>query len=314
MTVKFQKPQVGEARKFKFSDHDPVSETINLENRYRDTGMAREYIGENITNMLAAPLTGELLKYGQMYSYKGHTFFKDGFFSDKSEPIGCCLEIEYEWPWIKHTEAFFDTEHGRVGESLYDTGSWGYSWATGGKDGGAWEPTKLDFIQGFDLVPIESFVSEEKRKAIGEQLALRNFDDDRIEQIAESLISNNQYASDTTSDALYDSQSRANRLQLENEILKNNTPNQDDALQFIAESFKNCPFNVPEYILKAFVNIDNPDNKAKIGEFFTNVANIDISSLPQRTKRSRTIVKEPGKKGEQISQIEMTFDAMPHLG
>ncbi len=305
---------LGTKRELRFSDHAPVIDTINMQDRIRETGVARDYAKKNVLEMLYGAETEERLKYHQMYGYRGHTFYENGFFSDKDTPTNICTKIEVDWPFLQHTERFLDNTEAKIAENLYDSGTHGFSWAVGGKDGGEFFPTKTAFIQGFDVVGTESFVSLEKKQmidALGECLA--GFESDQIEAIGESVIEG--CSQDSTSNILFDAQTKINRLQFELEVAQLNQSNVKKRTEMIGEAFRgnNFPY-IPNEIISMLANPQNPEECDKVAEFFRRASGVDTSQLPTTAnlQQSRLVINKKVDAPQSTPHpVDKVFDAMP---
>ncbi|MBU2645613.1 hypothetical protein KKI24_12970 [bacterium] len=307
--------KLGTKRQIRFSNHEPVVDTINLTDRHRQTGLARKYAEDNISTMLKSIETKERLKYNQLYGYVGHTFFKHGFFSDEIPPAQVCTGIKLEWPYLQHTERFLDSEKGKLAESLYDSGTHGFSWAIGGKDGGEYAFTRADFIQGFDLVGTESFISEEKRMMIGESLISKGFSETDAHAIGESLVANSGQM--TQQQALFEAQTKINQIQFELEVSQSNQVGMQKRIELIGESFEKLfPVHIPGEIIALMVNPKAKEDSAKVAEFFRRTSGIDTSQLPTRANMNQgrlVIEKKTGPaQPETRHPLDMVFDELPY--
>jgi hypothetical protein len=308
---------LGTPRQLKFSDHGPVIDTVDLTNRHRKTGIARQYAEDNIANMLSGVDTKERMRHKQMYGYVGHTFYKHGFFSDEVEPSHVCTDIKLDWPYLQHTEKFLANDKGKIAEGLYDSGTHGFSWAIGGKDGGEFFPTKAAFIQGFDLVGTESFVSLEKKQmidALGESLT--GFAPDQIDAIGESVYHGcNQTSAENI---MFEAQSKINELQFDLEVAQLGQVDTRKRAEMIGEAFsgKNFPLHIPNEIVAILANPGDKEQCDKVAEFFIRASGLNTSQLPTAANLSqgRLVIEKKVDNSQPDTvkhPIDAVFDSMP---
>lgn len=307
-----------------------ISASFNLFNEGRQyTGNHRKYVLESVQAMIASPATRERIQLREGLGYLGHGRRQILGKLDPGEveqirlPSGEMLLVENipacvttaltigDDGTVTHTQELLDTKPGQVAQALNDSKVGGFSWATGGNDGGAFGATRVKSFHGFDYVMNPNFSSNrgyaifESAEGQGEGLILESLSNMGINRDDAGLYLRNWQLSavlemeglnerleqsaileSALRDDLQGTQARLAQLEAEFKA-------REEGRQQILESvLSGLTIAIPKPAVEAIARMSNPEDAKALAMILEKAAKIDLSQLPFGSRKSISVAAD----------------------
>ena len=293
------------------------------------TGHHRNYVLENAKSVCLAPETVEGIKLREKLGYLGHGRRQMagkvaiGEVERITTPDGKTLIVENvpsnvtvhfaiddEGNVEHHQELLTENAPGKIVSGLNKSKVGGFSWAMGGKDGGAHGITKVTAFEGFDYVMNPGFSqnrgyileSADARDMILENIVATGVDDKQAEEYlhswqASALLANEDLLERLAQAEIYESgliEAHEAAISEASEKLAAVTSDYDGAqttiksLQdaaearkaVVLESAKKFPIVIPEDVAEAMISLATEEDFAAMIGLFESAAKVDLSRYP----------------------------------
>ncbi len=274
------------------------------------TGHHRKYVLENARAVCYAPETREGLRLREKVGYFGHgrrqmagkvaiaeserVKMPDGTFAvvdNVPSNVTTFFEIDQAGNVDHHQELLTANEPGRIVAGLHANKVGGFSWAMGGRDGGAHGVTKVASFEGFDYVMNPGFsdnrgyvLESAGRDMVLESICQAGFDDVAAERILENWIGSAIYQVDELTERLANAEifesaliEKVERL----EALTRTAAEREEARRaLVLENAKRLPVVVPADVAEAIVSMAGEADFLKVVGFFESAARADLGRYP----------------------------------
>lgn len=312
------------------------------------TGHHRKYVLENAREICYAPATREGIRLREKLGFLGHgrremagkvaiaeserVKMPDGSYAVITNVPACvttAFEVD-EAGNVSHTqELLTGNEPGRIVQGLHSNRVGGFSWACGGRDGGAHGPTRLASFEGFDYVMNPGFSanrgyvleSAETRDMVLESICQAGIEDARAEAILHDWIATAVYQVDELTERLANAEIFESALIEKVEALEaaaRTAAEREEARRaLIAESAKVLPVVVPADVADAIVSMASEADFQKVIGFFESAARVDLGRYPlPGTRKSLEVPRRPDQDPPEYGRAAaaVDFDRPSFLG
>jgi hypothetical protein len=275
------------------------------------TGHHRKYVLENARRVCYAPGTREGLRLREKLGYLGHgrremagkvridevekVKMPDGSMTvveNVPSNVTTFFEIDKKGNVDHHQEIIGTNQPGKIVSGLNQSKVGGFSWAMGGRDGGAHGATRVSSFEGFDYVMNPGFSANR-----GYVLESAGSKDMILESICKTGIDEmlaGKYLEDWAASAQVYAVALEERLE-NAEIFESALVEKNEALSveiealkeqaevrhaMITECAKNHAVVVPEDVANALISMANKEDFNKLVGFFESAGNVDLSRYP----------------------------------
>jgi hypothetical protein len=283
------------------------------------TGHHRNYILESAVKTCYAPETREKIQLREALGYLGHgrRVIARKMQLEEVEPVhlpdGSTVIVEnipsnvtvfFEVGrdgGVEHHQEILETAPGKVVTGLNVSKVGGFSWACGGKDGGAAGATKISDFHGFDYVMNPGFAANrgyilenadgQTRDMILESICKMGVDDQQAEKYLNSWVASAQIQVMDLEEkldqaAIYEDALRETLEGRESEIasLKGSISRHEEAAESRRKMILECAGKsvvvVPERVLNAMISMAEEADFHEIIGFFESASRVDLDRLP----------------------------------
>jgi hypothetical protein len=293
------------------------------------TGHHRNYILESAISTCYSPEVREGIRLRESYGYLGHgrRQFAGKLRLSEVEPVKLpdgsvilteCIpsnvttlfEIDKEGN-VEHEQEILESAPGKVALGLHQSRVGGFSWATGGKDGGSMGATKVTSFHGFDYVLNPGFVKNRgfiledagngaTRDMILESVVKLGVGEKDAEKYLEHWVASAQVGLQELEDRLESAAIYEDVLREKAEVFERKSRDLQDKLdkdvkvaelrqKLILEASTKSTIVIPEKVVKSLLNMASEDDFNTLVGFFESAGKVDLSRLPLAGNEGRRI-------------------------